>query len=76
MDPADGERCMEWVHETFGAMLPFRAVGHYVNYLGDEDSGDPVAAAYGSNYARLQQIKKTYDPDNFFRMNQNIRPAL
>jgi hypothetical protein len=75
MDPTDGERCMAWVRETFAAMLPFRAAGRYVNYLDDEEGGDPVAAAYGLNYARLQQLKKTYDPENFFHMNQNIRPA-
>ena len=54
-----------------GASL-YRAV---VNYLGDEEGGDPVAAAYGSNYARLQQLKATYDPNNFFHMNQNINLA-
>jgi hypothetical protein len=55
-------------------MRPFTAAGRYVNYLGDEEDGDPAAAAYGSNYVRLQQLKATYDPDNFFHMNQNIRP--
>ena len=75
LDPADGERCMAWVRETFAAMRPFMASGRYVNYLGDEEGGDPVAAAYGSNYARLQQLKAKYDPDNFFHMNQNIRLA-
>jgi FAD/FMN-containing dehydrogenase len=75
MDPADGEGCIAWVRETFGKMQPFMASGRYVNYLGDEEGGDPVAAAYGSNYARLQQLKATYDPDNFFHMNQNIRLA-
>jgi hypothetical protein len=75
MDPADGERCMVWVRETFAAMQPFMAAGRYVNYLGDEEGGDPLTAAYGSNYARLQKLKATYDPDNFFHMNQNIRPA-
>jgi len=75
MDPADGERCMTWVRETFAAMQPFMAAGRYVNYLDDEESGDPVAAAYGTNYARLQQLKAKYDPENFFHMNQNIRPA-
>jgi hypothetical protein len=66
MDPADGERCMAWVRETFAAMQPFMATGCYVNYLDDEQSGNPVAAAYGSNCVRLQLIKKTYDPENFF----------
>jgi len=75
MDPAGGERCMAWVRETFAAMQPFIASGRYVNYLGDEEGGDPVAAAFGSNYARLQQLKAKYDPDNFFHMNQNIRLA-
>jgi FAD/FMN-containing dehydrogenase len=45
-----------------------------VNYLDDDEAGDPAAAAYGPNYRRLQQIKARYDPDNFFRQNQNIRP--
>jgi len=75
MDPADAERSMAWVRQTFAAMRPFLAPGRYVNYLDDEESGDPVLAAYGSNYARLQQLKAKYDPENFFHMNQNIRPA-
>ena len=55
-------------------MQPFLSSGRYVNYLGDDEAGDSVAAAYGPNYARLQEIKAKYDPDNFFHMNQNIRP--
>jgi FAD/FMN-containing dehydrogenase len=49
--------------------------GRYVNYLGDDEQGDVVAAAYGPNYRRLATVKQQYDPNNFFRMNQNIRPA-
>jgi hypothetical protein len=45
-----------------------------VNYLGDDETDDALAAAYGSNYRRLQKIKAHYDPTNFFRMNQNITP--
>ena len=52
----------------------FFAPARYVNYLGDDETGEPVAAAYGSNYRRLQNLKAKYDPENFFRMNQNIRP--
>jgi len=73
LDPADGERCMVWTLETFAAMQPFMASGRYVNYLGDEDDNEQVAAAYGSNYVRLQQLKAKYDPDNFLHLNQNIR---
>jgi FAD/FMN-containing dehydrogenase len=41
----------------------------------DDEGGERVRAAYGANYDRLAQIKAKYDPDNFFHVNQNIRPA-
>jgi FAD/FMN-containing dehydrogenase len=72
--PADTSACIEWARETARLMRPFFAAGRYVNYLDDDETGDPVAAAYGPNYRRLQQIKAKYDPANVFRMNQNIRP--
>jgi FAD binding domain/Berberine and berberine like len=71
MDPTDNDRCIAWVRETYAVMQPFFMDSRYVNYL---DVDEPVAAAYGVNYRRLQQIKTKYDPKNFFRMNQNIRP--
>jgi FAD/FMN-containing dehydrogenase len=74
MQPADTSACVSWTRETYERMQPFFAAGRYVNYLDDDETGDPVAAAYGPNYRRLQQIKAKYDPKNFFRMNQNIRP--
>jgi len=74
-DPAHTERCIAWARETYAAMAPFMASGRYVNYLSDDEPGDPVAAAYGPNYRRLQELKTRYDPGNFFHMNQNIRPA-
>ena len=70
----DTSRCISWARETYESMRPFFASGRYVNYLDDDEVGDPVAAAYGPNYQRLQRIKAKYDPKNFFRMNQNIRP--
>jgi len=72
MSPADNEPCMAWARETYAAMQPFVGLGRYVNYLDDDD---PVAAAYGPNYQRLQELKAKYDPSNFFHMNQNIRPV-
>jgi FAD/FMN-containing dehydrogenase len=74
MRPSDTSRCISWARETYESMRPFFASGRYVNYLDDDEVGDPVAAAYGPNYRRLQRIKAKYDPKNFFRMNQNIRP--
>jgi FAD/FMN-containing dehydrogenase len=76
MDPKLSEACTAWARDSFDAMRPFMGPGRYVNYFDDEDDrGDTVAAAYGPNYRRLREIKAKYDPGNFFRMNQNIRPA-
>jgi FAD/FMN-containing dehydrogenase len=74
MQPAQTDRCVAWAREAYAAMEPFFASGRYVNYLGDDEADDPVPAAYGPNYRRLQELKTQYDPGNFFRMNQNIRP--
>jgi FAD/FMN-containing dehydrogenase len=74
IEPADTDRCVAWARETYGAMERFFAPGRYVNYMADDEAGDASAAAYGPNYRRLQEIKTKYDPNNFFRMNQNIRP--
>jgi FAD/FMN-containing dehydrogenase len=74
MDPSATEGAIRWTREAYAGVQPFVGAGRYVNYLDDDEAGDPVAAAYGPNYRRLQQIKARYDPDNFFRQNQNIRP--
>jgi FAD/FMN-containing dehydrogenase len=74
-EPAISDRCIAWARQTYADMAPYFASARYVNYLDEDDVGDPVAAAYGPNYRRLQQLKAKYDPDNFFHMNQNIRPA-
>ena len=74
MEPERSDRCTAWVRQTHTEMGPFFTAGRYVNYLGDDETGDPVADAYGSNYRRLQEVKTKYDPKNFFHMNQNIRP--
>jgi hypothetical protein len=56
-------------------MQPFASGGVYVNFLGEERKGQ-VQAAYGVNYERLVALKNTYDPTNFFSLNQNIRPTV
>lgn len=56
-------------------MKPWMSSGRYVNYMGDDEAGDQVAAAvYGVNYPRLQKLKAKYDPGNILHMNQNILP--
>ena len=71
---ADDERCIAWARAFFQASAPYASNGAYVNFMTEEES-DRVAAAYGPNYDRLAQIKKQYDPDNLFHLNQNIRPS-
>jgi FAD/FMN-containing dehydrogenase len=73
-EQADDERCIGWAREFFKASAPFASGGVYVNFL-TADEGDRVRSAYGPNYDRLAQVKRTYDPNNLFRMNQNIQPA-
>jgi Berberine and berberine like len=75
LDAALNARCVSWARETYAALSPFSAEGRYVNYLGDDETGNPVAAAYGANHDRLQKLKAKYDPQNVFHMNQNILPT-
>lgn len=75
MGRADTDRCIAWARNTYAAMQPFMSSARYVNYLDHDEAGDPVAAAYGPNYRRLQELKTKYDPTNFFHMNQNIKLA-
>jgi FAD/FMN-containing dehydrogenase len=72
--PADDKRCIGWARDFFNATAPFASGSVYVNFL-SADEGDRVRAAYGPNYDRLAQVKRKYDPDNLFRMNQNIKPS-
>lgn len=75
--PADAppEPHVAWVRRSWEAVRPFSTGGNYVNFqLGDDDD-QRLRAAYGENYGRLQRVKATYDPDNFFRVNRNIAPA-
>ncbi len=74
MDHAATNRCVAWARDTYAAMGPFMGSGRYVNYMADDEEGDPAAAAYGQNYHRLRELKSKYDPENFFHINQNIRP--
>lgn len=74
-DPRDNQKNIGWVRELWAAMEPFMRPGNYVNYLSEGEDDDRVRAAYGANHPRLVGLKDKYDPTNFFRVNQNIRPA-
>lgn len=63
---------IEWVQTTAAKLRPFNSAGTYINYL-SYPGEQPVRAAYGPHYARLQTIKRRYDPENVFRNNRNIR---
>jgi FAD/FMN-containing dehydrogenase len=69
---ADKAAAIEWVKALRGKLRPV-ARGAYVNQLG-ETSEELVKLSYGSNYARLAEVKKKYDPKNLLRLNQNIEP--
>jgi FAD binding domain-containing protein/berberine-like enzyme len=71
--PADPH--VAWARDGWERTRPFSTGGTYINFLLAEDDTDRTAAAYGTNYQRLQRAKATYDPDNLFRVNRNIPPA-
>jgi berberine-like enzyme len=67
-DPAAADASLSWANDTWKVLQPYSGG---LSVEGDQ----AVKAAYGANYARLAQIKKQYDQSNFFRLNQNVRPA-
>ncbi len=71
--PDDDPAGVAWTREVYHGTLPFATGGVYSNFLTAEET-DRVQPAFGSNDYRLVQVKKAYDPENFFRLNQNIRP--
>ena len=73
-DPANNERLISWAKEFWEALHPYSAGGAYINFIMDEGE-ERIKATYRENYDRLVAIKDKYDPDNFFRVNQNIRPS-
>jgi FAD/FMN-containing dehydrogenase len=74
-DESEPDRHIAWAREVRAAVAP-HSVGVYVNYLGYGDGADRVRHAYGPEiYDRLASLKAKYDPENFFRSNQNIKPA-
>ena len=75
LDPGQTQACIAWSRGTYDAMKPFMAQRRYLNYLGDDETADSVATAYGANFTRLQKLKTKYDSANVFHLNQNIPPG-
>jgi len=74
LDPAESAKNIAWARECWTALHAHAGGGVYVNDLGPDDE-DRIRTGYGANYERLAALKKKYDPENFFRLNPNIKPA-
>jgi FAD/FMN-containing dehydrogenase len=77
-NPADCARMIEWAQECWSTLQPLVERAAYVNAVenAEEEGGEKrVRVVYGPNYDRLRALKRKYDPENFFRLNQNIKPS-
>jgi len=73
-DPANADKITQWCKDYWEALHSYSAGGAYLNFIMDEGQ-ERVKACYKHNYDRLVEIKSKYDPNNFFRVNQNIKPS-
>ena len=73
-DPANAKAISQWTRDYWSELHPTSVGGTYVNFLMDEGD-ERVKASYGGNYDRLAQVKRRYDPQNLFHVNQNIQPT-
>ena len=75
MDRPRGDgRDIAWTKETHAALKPELSDRRWLYYLGDDQGGDAIRAAYGPNYDRLRELKRRHDPENVFHLNHNIAP--
>ena len=72
-DPSQNEANTKWVRDYYDAIAPHSETGGYVNFMAGDDQ-DRIRANYKGNYDRLVEIKRKFDPDNLFHLNQNIAP--
>lgn len=74
-DPGQDKTCIAWARELFDKTAPHATGGVYVNFMPEDETQRVQPGAYGPNFQRLARLKAKYDPDNLFRLNQNIRPG-
>jgi FAD/FMN-containing dehydrogenase len=72
-DPAQNDANIKWVRDYYTATAPLSEEGGYINFMAGDDQ-DRIKANYRGNYPRLVDVKRRYDADNLFRVNQNIKP--
>lgn len=70
----EDDACISWAREFFNRVTPYATGSVYVNFMTQEEV-DRIPSAYGPNHKRLVQVKNKYDPNNFFSVNQNIKPS-
>ena len=73
-DPANNDKTIGWAKDYWNALHPYSSGGAYINFMMEEGE-ERIKATYGDNYKKLVEIKTKYDPQNLFRVNQNIRPV-
>ncbi|MCA9881025.1 MAG: BBE domain-containing protein, partial [Thermomicrobiales bacterium] len=74
-DPADDAANITWVRDAIATMEPFADGSRYLNFAGFQEEGEAMMrGAFGPGYPRLQALKRRYDPENVFRLNQNVAP--
>ncbi len=74
-DPSENDEQIAWVRKVAAAIQPWAQKGAYLNYLMDEGE-QRVKDSFGAHYRRMEELKNKYDPTNFFRLNQNIKPTV
>jgi FAD/FMN-containing dehydrogenase len=72
-DPTQNKANIKWVRDYYEATAPYSEAGGYINFMAEDDQ-NRVKSNYGRNYDRLLEVKRRYDADNVFRVNQNIKP--
>jgi FAD/FMN-containing dehydrogenase len=74
--PSDDDANIAWVRESWSDLRPFSTGGTYINFLTEDEGPERTAAALGGSLRRLGEVKAKWDPENFFRLNRNIEPAV
>ena len=73
-DSGETTSCLKWHSETFDRLQPLSGGRIYANYM-SIPGGSTAKAVFGNNFSRLAQVKKKYDPNNIFHLNQNVLPG-